>query len=116
MTHVRNSIGRDKAIELAESKWWEGCDHRKIATFQMLTEELCMPFGLFHEAVEKALGRPVFTHEFGLDYDGLVSELLGERNPPTLDEVLGLIPKDKMVVLLAANPSDDKPQAKEAKP
>ena len=115
MTHVRNSIGRDKAIELAESRWWEGCDHRKIATFQMLTEELCMPFGVFHEAVEKTLGRPVFTHEFAF-YDGLVSELLLGRNPPTLDEVLELIPKDKRVVLLAANPSDDKPQAKETKP
>ena len=32
--------------------------------FQLYEERLCMPFPLFHKAVEEALGRPVYTHEF----------------------------------------------------
>ena len=30
----------------------------------MFESKLCMPFSIFQEAVEKTLGRPVWTHEF----------------------------------------------------
>lgn len=95
----QQSIGKEKAIELAETHWWERCDHREIAEFQLFTKELCCPFGVFHEAVEKSLGRPVWTHEFGLNYDGIVQEFLGEREPPTFEEILGLIPEEKRLVV-----------------
>ena len=62
---------KEQAIALAESNFWEGMSHREIAEFQMMEEKLCMPFTVFHEAVEKTLGRPVFTHEFGLNYQGI---------------------------------------------
>lgn len=95
----RHSIGRDKAIELAESNWWELCDHREIAEFQLFVVELCCPFGVFHEAVEKSLGRPVFTREFGLNYNGIVAEFMGEMDAPTLKEIIELIPEEKRVVI-----------------
>lgn len=98
--HERQSIGREKAIALAESNWWELCDHREIAGFQLFTEELCCPFDVFHDAVEKSLGRPVWTHEFGLNYDGIVAEFLGERQPPTMEEIIGLIPEEKRVIVV----------------
>ena len=75
------SIGKEKAIELYNSNWWEGLSHREIAEFQLFTAELSCPFDVFHEAVEKSLGRPVFTHEFGLNYDGICKEFLGEKDP-----------------------------------
>ena len=97
--YQRCSIGRDKAIELAKTQWWVGLPPWRVAMFQMLTDELCMPFDKFHEAVEQTLGRPVFTREFGLNWDGIMSELTGNKPATTMDEILNLIPKDKRVVV-----------------
>ena len=95
----KNSIGKENAIELYHSNWWEGLSYREIAGVQLFTAELCCPFDVFHEAVEKSLGRPVFTHEFGLNYSGICEEFLGERKQPTLEEIFNLIPEDKRIVL-----------------
>ena len=72
------SIGKEKAIELSLTEWWKEKSYREIAEFQLFTTELSCPFVVFHEAVEKSLGRPVFTHEFGLNYDGICKEFLCE--------------------------------------
>ena len=96
----KESIGREAAVRMYNSNWWEGLGHREIAGFQLFVGELCCPFGVFHEAVEESLGRPVFTHEFGLNYDGLVKEFLGGKETPSLSDVMGLIPKDKTVMVL----------------
>jgi hypothetical protein len=94
------SIGKEKAIALFESKWWErGLASKHIAMFQLSIDELCMPFDLFHKAIEKALGRPVYTHEFGLNRDNLILELIGEKDAPTLQEILNLIPEEKRIVI-----------------
>ena len=55
---------REEAVKLVESKWYEKQTAEEIVAFQLYEERLCMPFPLFHKAVEEALGRPVFTHEF----------------------------------------------------
>jgi len=55
------SIGRETAIALYDSGWWKNKTPREIAAFQLFTEELTCPFGVFHKAVEEALCRPVFT-------------------------------------------------------
>ena len=89
---------RDEAIELYESNWWEGVSHRDLSMFQMFEPLLCMPFAVFHEAVEKTLGRPVFTHEFA--FGGLKQELLGDKPAPTMDEILDLIPAGKRVIVV----------------
>lgn len=90
---------REQAVELANSGWWVGKTHRELATFQLYEDLLCMPFSVFHEAVEKTLGRPVFTHEFGLNHDGLIKELIGEKSAPTTQEILELIPEEKRIVI-----------------
>jgi hypothetical protein len=91
---------RDDAVFLSESRFWEQLSYRERAMFQLWEERLCMPFEVFHEAVEKALDRPVYTHEFGLNLDGLRRELLGDQPAPTLDDILALIPADKRVVIV----------------
>ena len=93
------SIGKEKAIELYETEWWKEKSYREIAEFQLFTAELCCPFDVFHEAVEKSLGRPVFTHEFGLNYGEICKEFLGEKEPPTMNEILHMIPKEKLIVV-----------------
>lgn len=98
--HARVSIGKDAAIALANSNHWEGKTAREIAGFQLFTEELAMDFGLFHKSLEEALGRPVWTHEMGLNYDGLVSEFLGELPAPTFEAILNLIPEDNRILVV----------------
>jgi hypothetical protein len=99
--YERQSIGKEKAIALAESGWWKEKTPREIATFQMFTEELAMNFGDFHEALEKTLGRPVWTHELALNWNGIAAELMGDKPSPTMAEILNLIPEEKRILVVA---------------
>ena len=91
---------KEEAVALYQSKWWEGRTPEEITGFQLFEERLCMPFGEFHEAVEKALGRPVYTHEFGsVGSDGLRKEFLKEKARPDFAEILALIPAGKAVIV-----------------
>ena len=63
-------ISKEKAIELFNSKIWKDWDDEKKFLFQINQSRLCMPFDVFHEAVEKVLGRPVYTHEFATPRPG----------------------------------------------
>jgi hypothetical protein len=56
---------REGAIILAKTAWWKALAAREVAQVQLYEELLCMPFLDFHKAVEGALGRRVFAHEFG---------------------------------------------------
>ena len=87
-TEETTELTEEQAIRMVHSDWWVGMAARDIAMFQMHEPRLCMPFHVFHEAIEQALHRPVYTHEFGLDRDGLLRELLGERPAPTRDEII----------------------------
>ena len=53
----------EEAIAFAESKKWETMSKKEIAKFQMGQTYLCVPFNVFHEAVEHTVGHPVFTHQ-----------------------------------------------------
>ena len=92
-------LTREQAIELAKSKVYENWTNKEIVRFQLFQEKLCMDFSRFHEALEKVLDRPIFTHEIAMNYDGIVSEFLGEKDSPTFEEIIELIPKDKRVVI-----------------
>lgn len=94
-----DELTEKQARALADSGFWEKMNDRERATFQLNTKRLCMPFPVFHAAVESALGRAVHTHEFGLNADGLRKELRGETPPPTMDEILGLIPAGARVII-----------------
>ena len=89
-----------QALAFAENKCYEKMNYRQRAEFQIEQDRLCMPFDVFHEAIEKTLGRPVYTHEFGFNIDGLRKELLGEKEPPTFDNIINMIPEDKRCVLI----------------
>lgn len=76
MNMVRE-LTQDEAIEMAESHWWEYKSDEEIVWFQLLTRRIIMPLSLFHQKLEAVLGRAVFTHEFALNYTGLINELRG---------------------------------------
>lgn len=89
------SMTHEQAVELAESCFWEDMTPRERAEFQLFEDRLCMPFDVFQEALVEVLDRHVYTHELGSEnLENLKREFLGEREPPTFDEILALIPKD----------------------
>jgi hypothetical protein len=91
-------LSREQAIALHDSNAWQKWDAKTRALFQMEQDCLCMPFGEFHKAVEDALGRPVWTHEFGLNRDGLLAELQGKATAPSFAEIVAMLPAEKTVV------------------
>lgn len=91
---------KSQAIALANSNFWEEMNDREIAEFQISEEKLCMPFDVFHEALEKTIGRPIFTHEFGLNVEGLRDELFNGKERPTFDEIIKLIPQNKRTIVI----------------
>ena len=75
---------KEEAIKLYNSKWWEGKTAKEVVDFQLYEEKLCIEFSAFHKAIEKVLGRPVFTHEFA-DQKALQEEYEGKREYDGLD-------------------------------
>jgi hypothetical protein len=92
-----------QAIEFYDSGVWKDMNYISRARFQMLQDRICMPFSVFHEAVEKAVGRPVWTHEFGLNRDGLMKELFEGAPPPSMQEIINMIPEDKRIIFSLGN-------------
>ena len=91
-------LTEEQAIALAESGEWKDWTLEEVAKFQLFQTRLCIPFDLFHEAIEHTLERPVYTHEFA-DVGRLQAEFVGENDPPTLQEIIELIPEEKRIVL-----------------
>lgn len=92
-------LTKDQAVAFDERNAWEEMSFEQRAKFQICQELLCMPFSVFHEAVEKTVGRPVFTHEFGLNYEGIKAEIFDGADPPELIDIINMIPKEKLVVI-----------------
>lgn len=91
-------LTKEQAIAFGKSKAYEGMSFRMIAKFQLSQRKLCMPFNVFHKAVEEALGRPVYTHEF-VNPELLLKELIGDMPTPTLEEIIKQIPAEKLVLI-----------------
>jgi len=91
-------LTKEQAIAMAESGAWKDMNSHERCEFQLFQQRLCMPFHEFHKAVEATLGRPVYTHEFGSG-GRLAEEFLGEKDAPTWEEIVALIPKDKLMVI-----------------
>lgn len=96
MPNKPKHIGSTTAIELSKTEWWKDKSARDIARIGLGITELCLPFEVLHKAVEEALGRPVFSHEFASD--ALILELYDEKDPPTLQEIFDLIPPSKLII------------------
>ena len=91
-------FNRREAHAIAIEGKWKTWDDDTIVRFQLYQDRLCMDFSRFHEAVEKVLGRPVWTHEFGQP-ELLRAEYEGARTPPTFEEILAMIPAEKLMVV-----------------
>ena len=92
-------LTKEQAISFGENKCYEDMSLNDRAYFQLEQELLCMPFDVFHEAVEALLGRPVWTHEFARP-DLLLQEANGEKEAPTFDEIMSMVPKEKICLVI----------------
>jgi len=93
-------FNKKQAIAIAESGIWKEWSDEEIVRVQLFQNLLCMKFSRFHEAVEKILKRPVYTHEFAFK-DNLVQEYLGNKQAPTFDEIINLIPEEKRLIIIS---------------
>ena len=97
---TKKEITKEEAINLYNSNFWEKMTPKEIAEFQINTPRMCMPFDVFHQAVGKALDRPVWNHELFLYKDGIIEELRGERPAPSFEDIINLIPKEKRIMII----------------
>ena len=92
-------LSKEEAIELAESGKWKDWPDRALVGFQLFQKKMCVDFSAFHAAIERVLERPVYTHEFGMNFDGLVAEFLGESPKPSFQDIMDMIPEDKRIII-----------------
>ena len=91
-------VTKKEAIAIAGSKLYVDWSYDEKVKFQLFQKRLAMPFGVFHEAIEKVLKRPVYTHEFA-NTERLQNEYLGELPAPTFDEIISMIPEEKLFLV-----------------
>ena len=89
-------LTKEQANAFYNSEVWKDMSDLQIAQMQLFQQFLAVPFGVFHESVEKVFGRPVYTHEFA-SKESLQREFLGDKEPPTFEEILALIPDGKQI-------------------
>jgi len=72
----------------------------RVAELELLRGPLMIPFDKLHKRIEELVGRPVWSHELGLDYDGLIEEARGDREPVSMADIIGLLPQEKVIVAI----------------
>lgn len=92
-------VSKEVAIKIYDSGKWKRWTAEQKVKFQLFQDRLCMPFGDFHAAMQEVLGRPVWTHEFAFR-DKLIAEYKGKRQRPSFEDIIGLLPEDKTIVIL----------------
>ena len=98
-----NTLTEGHAAQLYNAKFWEGMAVVDRAKFQINEPILCMPFDVFHEAVSKAAGYPVFTHEFA-ELTHLRDAMGIDKRAWNFEEVLSVLTPEKRTQVLAADP------------
>ena len=92
-------LTKESCIKLFNSTFWNDMETRDIAMFQLFNDRLCMPFDVFHKALEDTLGRPVFTHELGSsNVENIREEFRGNKPTPSFADIVDLIPEDKRII------------------
>ena len=98
----------EEARAFAESGKWKTMSLQERAEFQINQQYLAMPFEEFHGAVEHATGRPVYTHEFGFNWKGIQDEIFKGAEPPSFEEILGMIPDNIPTLVVSVVKEDSK--------
>lgn len=87
---------KEQAIEVFDSGVWKDWSDEEIVGLQLFQDRLCIPFARFYSAVEKVLGRSVWSHEFAFR-DLLIAEYTKERPMPTFEDIARLVPAETLI-------------------
>lgn len=111
-----NNQEREERLQATRAKygdnhWWVSDDPHVLAYFQINEPILCIdgaaPFQRFYAAIERLLGRPVQTFEFGLNIEGLRAEAeAAYHGTPYGDEDKGAAIRDSLERLIALKGQD----------
>lgn len=93
-------LTKKQAKMIYDSDIWKQWADEEVVKFQLFQKLLCMDFSRFHEAMERVLKRPIYTCEFGFNVEGMKKEYLGEKEPPTLKEIIEMLPKEKRILII----------------
>lgn len=94
-------LTQEEAIKFYKDGSWETMSSKELVNIQLFQRRLCMPFEVFHKAIEEVLGRPVWTHEFA-NTNSLKEELQGQTPKATMVDVINKLPKNKSIVIVEA--------------
>lgn len=95
-----NRLTRDQAVALYDTGFWRYLNLEERACFQLSEERLCMPFPVFHHAVEVCLQRKVAAGEY-LRPKRLLREVARTATPPPKEKLLDLLPPNQRSVIVA---------------
>lgn len=95
-------LTESEAVEFYDSGKWKAMTDKDLVALQLFQERLCVPWGVFHEAIGKVLGRPIWTHEF-TKIELIREEYLGKREKPTLDEIISQLPQEKVILVVTGD-------------
>jgi hypothetical protein len=91
MTEIEQ-MTKEEAIAFCDSEKWKEMTSEQIVQLQLYQKLLCVPFDVFHGAVEAVLKRPVWTHEFA-NIKSMQEEFEGKRPKATMDDIMDKIPE-----------------------
>lgn len=90
-----------QAVAVAETGAWKKLTKVQLAMAQLQQGRLFCNFGEFQLAVDELLGRPTWTHEYAEPWL-LWAEYKGEKTPPTMQEILDLLPEEKRILVMTS--------------
>ncbi len=99
MSDQKKHFTSKEALAFCESKEWENWTDEQLVRLQLFQDKLCIPFKRYHEAISNVLNRSIYTHEFAFP-ELLIKEYLGDKEPPSFEEILNLIPEEKRLVII----------------
>jgi hypothetical protein len=75
---------KEEAIEFADGEKWKSMTAIDRAIFQLEQDRLCMPFAVFHAAIEESLGEAVTTLGIAYLRDELLNTLKNKKAEQTM--------------------------------
>ncbi len=89
-----NQFSKEEAKAISESRVWAEWTDVQILHLQLFQNHLCMPFGRYHTALERCLGRPVYTNTIEYNKPKLIKEFLSIASTHSFEEIMELIPQE----------------------
>lgn len=81
-----------------KSELWKDLPHKGRVLFQLQQDRLCIPIGEFKKSLNIVLNRDVYTYELA-NRDDLLKEVVGDKIPPSIKEIIEMIPEEKRIIL-----------------